>query len=83
MREFTEINIEIIKRDDSRQLKAVAIDMHDKNIDLFESGHIYRDSLKPYVRKFGYEKVNEYLKSLADEVTGITEQPTSDPEFDV
>ena len=79
---FNSINLEVIKRDESRQIKAVAIDMQAKNIGLFESGHFYKDCLKPYVRKYGYEKIDAYLKSLAGEITGIVKQDEKDPEFD-
>lgn len=82
---FDSINLEVIKRDESRQLKAVAIDMEEKGIDLFDSAHTYRDTAKPYVRKFGYQMINDYLKYLADQISTavIIRQDDTEPQFDV
>jgi hypothetical protein len=82
---FDNINLEVIKRDESRQLKAVAIDMEEKGIDLFDSGHMYKDTAKPYVRKFGYQIMNDYLKYLAGQISTavIVRQMDTDPQFDV
>lgn len=81
--DFNRINLEIIKRDESRQLKAVAIEMEEKGIDLFDSDNFYRDVTKHYVRQFGYPTVNCYLKYLADEIINpvIIPQADNDPKF--
>ena len=82
---FNSINLEVIKRDESRQLKAVAIDMEEKGIDLFDSAHMYKDTAKPYVRKFGYQMINDYLKYLADQISTavIARQEDAEPKFDI
>lgn len=80
---FNNINLEVIKRDESRQLKAVAIEMEEKGIDLFDSDNFYRNVTKHYVRQFGYSTVNEYLKYLAEQICNavVVPQTDDDPQF--